>query len=226
MEGDITPVVPDRIWVCQRPIWFHGVRLWTRTTVVRTENGELLVHSPSPPTDEHRAAIEALGEVRWLVVPNKFHYLGCVPAADAWPDATVVAPESVGSKAPALRIDADIRADWAPDELGVLPLDGVPFLDESVLFHRPTRTMIGTDIVMSCSASDHWTWRLAGRAMGLWGRVRPPPDVKWNTKANEATAASIDAMCALDVRRLLVTHAGPIEDRPTDLLRDAWAFVR
>jgi hypothetical protein len=42
-------------------------------------------------------------------------------------------------------------------ELEALPLRGVPFLDETVLYHRPTQTLLGADIVLSAGAEDHWS---------------------------------------------------------------------
>ena len=35
----LTPVVEDRIWTLDRPVWFSGVRLRARTTVVRLDDG-------------------------------------------------------------------------------------------------------------------------------------------------------------------------------------------
>ena len=48
-------------------------------------------------------------------------------------------------------------------EFEALPLRGVPFWDETVLYHQPTQTLLGADIVCCGGAKDHWTWRL-GRA--------------------------------------------------------------
>ena len=33
-----------------------------------------------------------------------------------------------------------------------MPLAGVPFLDETVLYHRPTRTLLGADVVLTADA--------------------------------------------------------------------------
>lgn len=88
-------VIPNTIWVSERPIWFGGVRLRSRTTVVRLPDGGLWVHSPSEPTAEVCAALDALGEVRWIVVPNRFHHLQAPATATRYPQAQVVGPRSV-----------------------------------------------------------------------------------------------------------------------------------
>ncbi|WP_436601498.1 DUF4336 domain-containing protein [Sorangium sp. So ce1036] len=98
--GVFEVVVPDSIWVTERPIWFSGVRLRSRTTVVRLSGDTLWVHSPCTPTDDVCAALGALGEVGWIVVPNRFHYLRAPATAARHPNALVVGPQSAQSRDP------------------------------------------------------------------------------------------------------------------------------
>jgi hypothetical protein len=58
-------------------------------------DGGLWVHSPAQPTDDVCAELDALGAVRWIVVPNRFHHLHTPATAARYPDARVVAPTSV-----------------------------------------------------------------------------------------------------------------------------------
>jgi hypothetical protein len=210
----LTPVVADRIWAHDRPVWFSGVRLRARTTVLRLDDGALLIHSPSPPTDELVAELRALGPVRWLVVPNCFHHLGTPAAAATFPDATVVAPASALPRNAALKVGLDLAeprfAELVP-ELDVLPLRGIPFLDETVLFHRPTGTLLGADMVLSAHARDHFTWRWAARIMGCYDRLRVPPDVRKEIADPIAAAASVRAMLERPVKRIVVAHADVVE---------------
>src|SRR3546814_2721760 len=46
----------------------------TRMTVVRLAGGRLWVHSPIAPDTVLFEAIDALGDVAWLVAPNSLHY--------------------------------------------------------------------------------------------------------------------------------------------------------
>jgi hypothetical protein len=50
-ESELTAVVDDSIWVLDRPVWFSGARLRARTTIVRLEDGGVLLHTPAPPTE-------------------------------------------------------------------------------------------------------------------------------------------------------------------------------
>src|SRR6185503_5929869 len=106
--SELSVVVPDAIWVSERPVWFGGVRLRARTTVLRLEDGGLLLHTPAPPTDAFAEELRALGPVRWLVVPNCWHHLGTPAAAAFFPEAQVVAPASALSRNKALKPHLDI----------------------------------------------------------------------------------------------------------------------
>jgi len=221
-------VVPDAIWASERPVWFGGVRLRSRTTVVRLAGGALWVHSPGPPTDDVCTALDALGEVRWIVVPNRFHHLQTPATAARYPNAVVVGPKTALARNP--RVSLAIGADdpvyvRATQELTPIQLKGVPFLDETVFFHAASGSLVAADLLISAGDHDHWSWRMAGRLLGRYGKIRTPPDVRWNTRAIAAVAASIAQLRALPLQRILVAHADPITDRPVQQLAEAWAFA-
>lgn len=221
-------VVPGSIWVSERPVWFSGARLRSRTTVVRLQGDALWVHSPGVPTDDVCAALDALGEVRWIVVPNRFHHLQTPATAARYPNATVVGPKTAEARNPRVRVamgaddPAYVRS---TPELTSIPLNGVPFLDETVFFHPASGSLIAADLVMSGCAKDHWTWRFAARILGRYGKIGTPPDVRVLTRASAAVAESIAQLRALPLQRILVAHADPITERPVEQLARAWDFA-
>lgn len=220
-------VVPDTIWVTERPVWFT-VRLRSRTTIVRLPNGELWVHSPGPPTDEVCAELDRLGDVRWIVVPNRFHHLQAPAMAARYPKATVVGPKTALERNPQLTLHLDLDDPsyvQATPELSPLPLGGVPFLDETVFFHAESGSLIAADLLISACARDHWTWRASARIWGRYDQVKTPPDVRTKTRASTAVAESIAQLRALPIERILVAHADPITERPVEQLTQAWTFA-
>jgi hypothetical protein len=225
LESALTPIVADRIWSMERPVWFSGARLRARTTVVRLDDGSLLLHTPAPPTAALAEQLGALGPVRWLVVPNRWHHLGAPAAAARFPEAKVVGPASALARNQALKLDVDIHgpafAESVP-EFEPLPLQGVPFWDETVLYHRPTQTLLGADIVCWAGAKDHWTWRCGARLLGCYERVRVPPDARMKIVNAAAAAASLRAMLDRPAQRLIIGHGDIIEAGCRDELARAW----
>ncbi len=224
----LSEIVDGRIWASERPVWFSGVRLRVRTSVVRLDDGRLLVHSPAPPSGGLVKQMADLGEVSWLVVPNCFHHLGAPAAAAAFPGAKILGPRSAAAKNPALRIDVDIHEPafaQAVPEFALFPLEGVPFLDETLLYHRPTETLFGADVVLRADQNDHWSWRLAARITGCFQRVRVPPDVRKKVADKAAASRSLQALQALPIQRLIVAHGAVIEEAPMGQLMEAWRLV-
>jgi hypothetical protein len=223
----LSEIVPGQIWATERPVWFSGVRLRARTSIVRLEDGRLLVHSPAPPSEDSKQLNE-LGEVAFLFVPNCFHHLGTPAAVAAFPNAKVVGPKSAAERNRALRIDVDIRdPKFLEDASGIelFPLDGVPFLDETLVFHRSTRTLLGADVVLRADAKDHFSWRLAARLTGCFERVRVPPDVRKKVVDKDAAARSLHALETLPIERLVIAHGDVVEGAPLASLQDAWRLV-
>jgi hypothetical protein len=225
LESALTVVVADRIWSLERPVWFSGFRLRARTTVVRLDDGSLLLHAPAPPTDALVEELGALGTVRWLVVPNCWHHLGAPAAAARFPEAKVVGPASALGRNTELKLDVDIHgtpfSEQVP-EFEALPLEGVPFWDETVLYHRPTQTLLGADIVCSAHAKDHWTWRWGARLTGCYERVRVPPDARKKIADKTAASRSLQTMLERPAQRLIIGHGDIVEEGCHDHLARAW----
>lgn len=212
------------LWVGQRNLWFSGVRLRARMTVIRLADGALWLHSPHAPTDELCAELDRLGEVRWIVVPNRYHHLHAAATKARYPSAQVIGPASVIERNKAVVLDAPLEATAVPG-ITAVALGGVPFLDETLFLHSQTGTLIGTDIMMCGCAADHFTWRWASRLFGQYGRYKPPPDVRKHASPSPELAASLAVLAKLPVERMFVAHSDPIEDRPLEQLAAAWQFA-
>lgn len=211
------------MWDHERPVRFMGVVLRSRTTVVRLDNGTLWVHSPAPPDSALKEAIDALGEVAWLVLPNKWHHLGASAAIAAWPGAQVVAASSLVDRRPDLRPDHVLgRGDALWPEFEVLPLDGVPYLDETCFFHRPTQTLVSADLLIQACDCDHWSMRALGRVAGIRRRPGRPPDVRLTTPLSDEARRSVARMLALPIQRVCAAHMSPIEQDAAGVLALAW----
>lgn len=226
--SSLQEIVPDQIWCSERQVWFSGVKLRARSTVVRLSNGALLLHSPPVPTEELLAQWKTLGEVRYIAVPNCFHHLGVPAAAALFPNAKVIGPASAIAHNNKLSLHFSWRDPWFAQqvaELEVHPLEGFSFLDETLLFHRKSGSLIGADIVMSATEQDHFSWRWVARITGGYKTVRVPPDVRLKAKANPALASSIRRLAALPSKRLMVAHTDPIEHEPGKQLLAAWRFA-
>ncbi|HEX5067892.1 MAG TPA: DUF4336 domain-containing protein, partial [Myxococcota bacterium] len=86
MPLPLRQLAPD-LWVADRPQSFYGLVVGTRMTVIRLDDGSLLLHSAVKLDPELRKELDALGPVRYVVAPNRVHHLYAGKVRDAYPDA-------------------------------------------------------------------------------------------------------------------------------------------
>lgn len=141
---------------------FYGMPYTTRMTIVRLNNSKLWVHSPIELNDELIRQVETLGEVAYLIAPNKLHHLYIASWQARWPDATAFAAPGLANKCPHLHFDADLTdkvpAEWR-GEIEQCIFKGSPVMEEAVFFHKGSRTLILTDLIENFSPEHFNAWQ-------------------------------------------------------------------
>lgn len=202
------------------PQRFFGLEVGARMTVLETDRG-LLVHSPIavPP-----ALVAPLGDLRWVLSPNKLHHLH----AGGWLAAGIEgwAAPGLPEKRPDLRYAGVLDSDYSPfgPDIGVLPLTCFPFANEVVLLHRPSRTLVVTDLVFHFTSAAPWRTRL-GMAL-LRGYPGCCSTLIERVGFHRPTARrEIAALLALDFDRLVMSHGEVIETGGREALRSAFGWL-
>ena len=218
--------IADDLWLDTGPVLIVGMPLTSTMTVVRLGDGSVIVHSPVALTAERRASVEAIGRVAHLYAPNVFHHMHLGAWVEAFPAARVHAPPGLAKKRPDLRIDRVHGEGEAFDGvLDEIRIDGFR-LEESVLVHRPSRTLIVADLVHNIGRPDHaWTKVYAG-AMGFYDRVALSRMLRWAAFSDRAAARrSVDALLSRPFDGLVVGHGGPIARGANEALAAAYAWL-
>ncbi|AGC48533.1 hypothetical protein MYSTI_07261 [Myxococcus stipitatus DSM 14675] len=214
--------VAGQVHTLSIPFRMGAFDLGGRMTLIRLPDGGLWVHSPVALTPELRAAVDALGPVRFLVAPNLMHHLKVGDWAAAYPEAKVLAPAGLRRKRPDLRIDAELESGPAVEGIEQVAVRGMPMLDEFVFFHRPSKTVLLTDMSFNIHRSNSWLTRMYLKLNGAWQRLSPTVITKMVIKDRPAVRASLDQVLAWDIQRVLVCHGDVMEQGAPDALREAF----
>lgn len=154
---DVLKPVADNVWIVDSaPLKLMGLVMPVRMTVVRLGSGDLWLHSPTRFDDALKAAIEDLGPIRHLVAPNSAHWTFLKDWQQHCRDATTWAAPNlrrrVQVKKSGVRLDRDID-DQTPQawggEIEHIVIPGGGGFREVAFFHRPTRTLILTDLIVN-----------------------------------------------------------------------------
>ncbi|MCP5067136.1 MAG: DUF4336 domain-containing protein, partial [bacterium] len=162
------------LWVTDSPLRFFGVEIGARMTVIRLPGPKILLHSPIAPTPELVDEVKALGPVAYIVAPNRFHHLSVGEWAGACPEALVYAAPGLDEKRSDLTISGVLRDEPEPgwtDTVDQLLVNGFALMNEVVFFHRPSSTLIATDLAFNIGASSPPLTRLAFRMSRAYGSL-------------------------------------------------------
>uniref|UniRef100_A0ACD5GQF3 DUF4336 domain-containing protein n=1 Tax=Desertifilum tharense IPPAS B-1220 TaxID=1781255 RepID=A0ACD5GQF3_9CYAN len=232
--------VAENLWIVDGPIVrmaMYGTRIPfpTRMTIVRLNNGDLWCHSPIELSPELQPQIEALGTVKHLISPNKIHYAHIGTWSKVYPDAIAWASPGVRERAKQQKIEVEFQADlqdkpppeWVT-ELDQLIFRGSRFMDEVVFFHRPSSTLILTDLIENFEPQKvpwYYRWMLA-----IGGNVDPdgktPRDLQFTFWGNQEQARQcFQQMLAWNPQKVIVAHGRWYENNGTAELNRAFRWL-
>lgn len=197
------------LWVREIPLRFLGLEVGARMTVFRLPNGDLFVHSPVQLVDGLRAEIESLGRVAHLVAPNKFHHLFLGDWIEAFPDASLHLAPGLAEKRkdlpPASRLGDEPDAAWA-DVIDQVALQGFPFANEVNFFHRPSGTLVLTDIAFNIGPDSAPLTRFFFKLNGVYDRLAPTVLEKILIKDRPKFRAGLERILSWPFARVIVAH--------------------
>jgi hypothetical protein len=214
----------EGVWIDTTPVGILGTRLTATMAALRLDDG-LLLYSPVPMTVERRAAVESLGPIRHLYAPNLYHHSWIKQWADAFPTATVHAPSKLAKKRRDLRIDRAHGSTPLDSTLAEIHIDGFR-LDECVLVHRPSRTLVVADLVHNVGRPTHFWTKLYTKMMGFYGEVALSRAIRWlGFSDRRAARRSVEAILAEPIERIVVGHGTPLDGNAHDALASAYRWL-
>ena len=197
----------DDLWTAPSPLTVLGIiQLNTRMTVVRLSDGGLLLHSPIPWSQEINDAVSALGEIAYIVAPSCFHHMFVGDWKAQHPDAKICAPKGLIKKRPDLTIDHILQQDsnlW--DSIEFFEVQGMPIVQEHLFFHKPSNTLIATDLFFYLPNSTGFTAFYAW-INGVKSTVGTPLLFKYGIQDKEAFRHSLRKVRALEIDKLSLCH--------------------
>lgn len=213
--------IAPAVHVAEAPQRFMGLEVGTRMTVLALEGG-LLVHSP---IDLDPETIAHLGEPRWVLAPNLLHHLYVGPWADAGMEAW--APSGLPEKRSDLSFAGVLEKPGSHpfgDEIEVLPTRSFSLTHELVLLHKPSKTLLVSDLVYNFSASAPWTTRAAMRCLCGYPGCSTSLLERFGMN-HEIAREELSIIANWDFDRIIMAHGEVLEVGGKQALRKAFKWL-
>ena len=201
--------IASGIWHTTHEFTSTGMRITSRMTVVRLGDGTLWLHSPVAISAGLKAELMALGEVAYIVAPNKMHHLFLQNCLTAFPSAKLFGAPGLNKKRPDLTTLQELNttniAPWQHD-LDQVFFEGIPLGNETVWFHKGSRTLIVTDLLQFYQGDLPFGVRVYARLNSVRRQLAVPRMIRLVVKDKAAAKASAAKILRWPFERVVVAH--------------------
>lgn len=195
---------------------FFGLEIGARMTAVDLDGaGSLLVISPIHLTENIAAELKSLGQVRYVVAPNKWHHLYLNDFRSVYPDAQYFCAPGLEKKRADFRFDGVIDSPsnfpWNP-HLEHHLVEGASMFSEVVFHHPQSRSLIMTDTGLHICESSPFLTKIVFRLMGGYKKFGLTYlERKAFIEDAAAFRRSMERIALWDFDRIIVAHGDVIE---------------
>lgn len=206
-------IAPD-LWHMERGFKAAGLAVSSRMTVVRFKDGRLWIHSPVRFDEAVADQLRSLGEVAWIVAPNRAHHLFARHAQRMLPQAALYGAPGLAAKRPDLagliELGDTVPQEWRQD-LDQAVIRGMPFVNEVVWLHRASATLIMTDVLQCWTGKLPWKVSAYARLTGVRSHLDVPRTVRMVTRDKMLAAGSARVILQWPFTRVIMAHNAIVE---------------
>ncbi|MCB0419527.1 MAG: DUF4336 domain-containing protein [Bdellovibrionales bacterium] len=195
------------------PFQLLNIHIGNRMSVILLQDGKVWVHSPITPHQDLVDHLNQLGEVSYVIAPNQFHHVHLPNFHSHFPEAKYFATLGLPHKRSGFAFDVEMQVDQSfpwKEEIESLMLDGMPKVNEWVYLHKPSKTLIVTDLLFHFV--DFPNWRTSWFAK--LNRSHNKPHWSWfyflNISDRKAFSQSLQKLEHWDFDKVLLSHGAPI----------------
>lgn len=225
--------IDDDIWIYDgSTVSWYGMPYTTRMTIVRLQNGEIWIHSPEQIVDGLLAEIQTLGEIKYLISPNKIHHLFIQDWIQLLPNAMAFSAPGLIEKRTDVTFYGELsdqpENQWNED-IDQLIFKGSKAMDEVVFFHKKSSTLILTDLIENFHP-DHFKG-VKKTIANLTGIVSPngKMPIDWRLTfifGKKQARKSLNRMISWNPNKIIISHGEYIDKDAVPFLKKSFSWLK
>ena len=221
----------EELWTVEGPtVSFYGFPYPTRMAIARLSDRRLWLWSPIEFDASLADALAELGEVSYLIAPNKLHHLFLGKWAEQYPAARLYAPPGLANKRRDLAFAAELGeappAEWQ-GAINQVVVGGSFAMNEVAFFHRPSKSALICDLIQKHDRDAFSGWQRW--AMQLDGLIGPdgstPREWRATFTRRKLTRAALSAMLDWNAQRLVLAHGPVFSEGAQDVIASSLSWI-
>lgn len=194
-------------------------------TIARRADGALVIHNSIAMDDDEMKALDALGKVGFIIVPNGFHRIDAKQFSDRYPDAKVLCPKGSRERVEqAVKVSGTYEDFPKDDIVSFIMLDGVGDREGAMQVKTSKGvTLVLNDAVFNMPHAGGFGGFVLKSITGSSGGPRVTMITKLALVKDKAAfrACLIRLSETPNLRRIIVSHHEVIDSEPAKTLRAA-----
>ncbi|PIL27777.1 hypothetical protein GSI_10930 [Ganoderma sinense ZZ0214-1] len=234
MSDIVIREVTQNVWTFSRPFTLLGFApVGGRSTAIKLQSGDVWILASTPLTDETKQKLADLGDVKYIIAGNAFHYLFVKDYKEAYPNAKVIGPEDLPKKKKLeFTLDGEYSAANPDAKFGyedeIIGCHFTGFANRDIAFlHKPSRTVIAADLLFNNPPHEQYSKSTESPKSLLFSGLIPTGlsmrlflMAKQDNKAEMIRDAK--TVASWDFDRYIPCHGDVIETGASAAWRSAW----
>ncbi len=209
--------IHNDLWIIKEPLSFLGIDLSRTMSIVRLSDRSLLIYAPFTPSPEILQIITDLGKPSIVISPNPHHNKNAAAFMEFFPRALLL--YSGDSYVHSARLNQIVNKEildpmeifsWN-STLTLLRIDGMPLVNEYVLYHYPSRTLLSANLLSYIAKGGFLArlfWRWQGITIGSPGQSRM---FRTSIRNKYAYNATIDILTSWKIRQAVASQGDLVD---------------
>ncbi|MCH2109377.1 MAG: hypothetical protein MK135_08605 [Polyangiaceae bacterium] len=200
-----------------------GVTWPNRSVYLMTPEKGVFIYNPSAISGEIAEEISTLGRVQTLLSPILFHHRYLKDHQSYWPNAKLWGVNGHQEKCPDISFDRELTPENINDfPQGLKPffISGFPQINEVVILHEETGTLLVADLVFNFQGmTKGFLAPLLGTLAGTHRRFAQSRIYRTLNRDKESALRSYEEILDQDIQRVIMSHGAIVEENAKDRLK-------
>lgn len=214
-------------WVAEGLLNDKGMKFPIRMTFLQLDGRNLMAISPIFPTPELIKEIEGIGVVKYIIAPNCMHHKFLNKFAEAFPGAEIWGPKDLHDKRKDVAftdvLDSNHVAPWSSYVDMVSIHAKPPMFEEVIFFHKPSKTVVITDMLFNFHSFSSWLQALIARLNGGYKRLAMTRIGRMFFKDKESLHKAASRILTWNPENLVVAHGDIVVGHAHNVLQEPLA---